>query len=220
MKTAISREDYIRLRNKNKTMSNTEFAALLKKADHVGKNGEQFTMHMVEARNIRYKLMGLGDQTNKPKTLDELKILATEKQLDFQGNVINVPDEHGGDIWDEDQWIQDDLFVILKSLRMWPSDTTMYDKKGGFWKFSGWTNHTVAISPEGWKSVSDNPFIQRLIKQARGSDKAFVKWLQNGSPPWRKGASQKQEEEKDARQQPAMPRGPGKGARAREIRDT
>ena len=64
-------------------MSNTEFADLLKKADHVGKNGEQFTMHMVEARNIRYKLMGLGDQTNKPQTLDELKILATEKQLDF-----------------------------------------------------------------------------------------------------------------------------------------
>mgnify|MGYP003715357275 FL=1 len=64
-------------------MGNTEFAALLKKADYVGKNGEQFTMHMVEARNIRYKLMGLGDQTNKPKTLDELKILATEKQLDF-----------------------------------------------------------------------------------------------------------------------------------------
>ena len=83
MKTAISREDYIRLRNKNKNMSNTEFAALLKKADYVGKNGEQFTMHMVEARSIRYKLLGLGDRTNKPKTLDELKMLATEKQLDF-----------------------------------------------------------------------------------------------------------------------------------------
>jgi len=83
MKTAINREDYIRLRNKNKNMGNAAFAALLKKADYVGKNGEQFTMHMVEARSVRYKLLGLGDRTNKPKTLDELKMLATEKQLDF-----------------------------------------------------------------------------------------------------------------------------------------
>lgn len=82
-KTIINREDYIRLRNKNKSLSNTEFAALLKKAEYVGKNGEPFSMHMVEARNIRYQITGHGNRSNKPKTLEELKKLATPGQLEF-----------------------------------------------------------------------------------------------------------------------------------------
>ena len=99
-KTIINREDYIRLRNKNKSLSNTEFAALLKKAEYVGKNGEPFSMHMVEARNIRYQITGQGNRSNKPKTLEEIKMEARETFMNAGGEhfsmvpCLNDNDDH------------------------------------------------------------------------------------------------------------------------------
>ena len=82
MKKIIDRETYINLRIKNKALSNADFASLLKKK-YTGKNGQEFNMHMVEARNVRYQMLGTGDQTNRAKTLSELKAMATKKQLEF-----------------------------------------------------------------------------------------------------------------------------------------
>ena len=63
-------------------MSNADFAELLNN-DYQTRNGKKFNKKLVESRNQKYNLKGLGDQRFQPKTKEEIIKLATPQQLEF-----------------------------------------------------------------------------------------------------------------------------------------
>ena len=78
----IDKNTYIRLRKKYGSRSNADFAELLNN-DYQTRNGKKFNKKLVESRNQKYGLKGLGDQRFQPKTKEEIIKLATPQQLEF-----------------------------------------------------------------------------------------------------------------------------------------